>query len=145
MFLVLRLSYELELTSGGIDIGGTSTVRFAEESLKFECSYPRVVAVEAVKYNVTSFSTQSIKNHGFLNYEMHVDVGEVGDITTVTISPQHSLESTIFAKLIECKITEETGDRTIYPIHSFNGEKFGFQRERKTKTGCLIDQNYQLK
>ena len=133
LFLVLRLSYELELTSGGIDIGGTYTVRFAEESLKFECSYPRVVAVEAVKYNVTSFSTQPIKNHGFLNYEMNVDVGEVGDITTVTISPQHSLGSTIFAKLIECKITEETGDRAIYPIHSFYDEKFGFQRERMTK------------
>ena len=145
MFLVLRLSYELELTSGGIDIGGTSTIRFAEESLKFECSYPRVVAVEVVKYNVTSFSTQSIENHGFLNYEMNVDVGEVGDITTVTISPQHSLGSKIFAKLIECKITDETGVRTIYPIHSFYNDEFCFQIEIMNKTGCWIEQNDQLK
>ena len=122
-YSVVRLSYELELTSGGINIGGTTSVRFAEESLKFECSYPRLVAVEAIKFNVTSFSTQTIQNHGFLNYEMNVDVGEVGDFTTVTISPGHSLGNKIFAKLIECKITEEQGNRTIYPIHSFNGEK----------------------
>ena len=123
---MLRLSYELELTSGGIDMG-TTTVRFAEESLKFECSYPRLVAVEAIKFNVTSFSTQTIQNHGFLNYEMNVDVGDDGDITMVTISPQHSLGNKIFAQLIECKITEETGDRIIYPIHSFYNGKLGFQ------------------
>ena len=83
----------------------------------------RFLIYENYEDYVTSFSTQTIQNHGFLNYEMNVDVGEVEDFTTVTISPGHSLGNKIFAKLIECKITEEQGNRTIYPIHSFNGEK----------------------
>ena len=136
----MRLSYELELTSGGIDMG-TSSIRFAEESIKFECSYPRFISVEAVQYNVTSFPQQTIKNHGFLNYEMSVEPGEVGDMTTVTIIPRHSLGDKMFAKLIECKITEETSDRAIYPIHSLYNDKFGFQIESwaKLRNGFEID------
>ena len=41
----MRLSYELETNNGGLDIGDTA-IKFAEESLKFECSYPRVIDVK---------------------------------------------------------------------------------------------------
>ena len=41
----MRLSYELELDTGGLELGDTA-IKFAEESLKFECSYPRVIDVK---------------------------------------------------------------------------------------------------
>ena len=93
----MRLSYELELNEAP-DVGDAA-ISFAEETIRFECSYPRVVDVEAVDFNVTSnLPTEPIQHHGFMTYEMVADVGEVGDMTTVTITPKHAFADRIFAK-----------------------------------------------
>ena len=65
---------------------------FSDHSIDFVCKYPRSVQVdEDFAVIGTNEQTDSVEATGFIPYEMNVEVGEIGETSTVTITPKHSI------------------------------------------------------
>ena len=66
---------------------------FSDHSIDFVCKYPRSVQVDEVDFTVigTNEQTDTVEATGFMPYEMNVEVGEIGEMSTVWITPKHSI------------------------------------------------------
>ena len=112
------LSYQLDVESPGIDLGDYNQVVFNEASLNFECKYSRTVEANvSVSTAETGIEDWTAYGQGQISYDLSVEMGNLGGMTKVIISPNHAL-SNVGAKLLECKIT--SGDFVVWPIHSFD-------------------------
>ena len=67
--------------------------------------------------------TENTLGQGEILFDMSIDMGSLGGMTKVVISPNHSLHN-VTAKMVECKIAVD--DFEVWPIHSFVQVK-GFQ------------------
>ena len=73
----------------------TYFVRFAEDSIKFQCQYSRDVNVNQEFDVETNFQAQPVTGQGAFGYNMEVNAGELGGMTTVTISPNHGFTNIV--------------------------------------------------
>ena len=70
--------------------------RFAEAEVQFECRYPRQIDIAEHQFDVsTNFQPQPIINTGDLSYDLTVNVADVGDMSTITITPNHSIAGVV--------------------------------------------------
>ena len=65
---------------------------FSDHSIDFVCKYPRSVQVDE-NFAVIGTNEQSdtVEATGFIPYEMNVEVGDIGEMNTVTITPKHEI------------------------------------------------------
>ena len=114
----MALSYQLDVESPEIDLGDYNQVVFNEASLNFECKYSRTVRANiSVSTAETGIEDWTAYGQGQISYDLSVEMGNLGGMTKVIISPNHAL-SNVGARLLECKIT--SGDFVVWPIHSFD-------------------------
>ena len=62
-------------------------VIFADESVRFECSYKRTIDVNSSFE--TSLTTKPLSGTGTLGYRMTINAGTLGGVTTVSVTPNH--------------------------------------------------------
>ena len=111
------LSYTLVVESPDFDLGDNNQVVFNEAFLNFECKYSRTVQANvSVSTAVTGIEDSTAVGQGQISYDLSVEMGSLGGMTKVIISPNHAL-SNVGARLLDCKIT--SGDFVVWPIHSF--------------------------
>ena len=68
-------------------------IRFAEDSIEFQCRYARTVSAESV-VSVSDFE-QPLAGVGSLDYSMDVQAGSLGGTTNVNISANHNFDTVI--------------------------------------------------
>ena len=114
----MALSYQLEVESPDFDLGDNNQVVFNEQFLNFECKYSRTVEANiSVSTAETGIEDSTAFGQGKISYDLSVEMGNLGGMTKVIISPKHSLPN-VGARLLECKIT--SGDFVVWPIHAFD-------------------------
>ena len=73
-----------------------SIFQFADESITFNCIYPRSVEISDFEFGVDPiFQPNTTDKFGSLKYELEVNVGAVGEMSTMVISPKHDLGNII--------------------------------------------------
>ena len=117
-FLEMALSYQLEVESPDFDLGDNNQVVFNEQFLNFECKYSRTVEANfSASVAETEMEDSTAFGQGQISYDLSVEMGNLGGMTKVIISPKHSLPN-VGARLLECKIS--SGDFVVWPIHAFD-------------------------
>merc|ERR1711937_490761 len=86
----LMLTYTISPSTDGYSIGGGEFIRFSEESIRFQCSYPRNIDTEEHDFTVqTDFQPQPIHNTGTLSYSLDVTEAVVGQEAEMRITAEH--------------------------------------------------------
>ena len=134
----MSLNYALEVQSPMVDLESDQQMIFNHGSLNFECRYPRTIEA-GVSASFEPGNGNAI-GHGEISYDMSVEMGNLGGMTKVTITPIHNLPN-VTAQIIECQIT--SGDFEVWPIHSFYqgrvSKKFrGFQLGKSAVRNSLL-------
>ena len=131
----MTLSYRLEVESPEVDFGNSNVMVFNEQFLNFECKYSRTVEANfSASVAETEIEDSTAFGQGQISYDLSVEMGNLGGMTKVIISPNHALPN-VGAKLLECKIS--SGDSVVWPIHSF-GEVWvkSFPRSELSLLNC---------
>jgi hypothetical protein len=123
----LALTYTMELLSDSVALNADQTMVFnSGGSLSFQCTYGRIVSASSSITVVNPDDGTAATGEGELSYEMTVNMGELGGVTNVSITPNHSLN--VYPRLTNCKI--ESGDFEVYPVHSFQDGVTCFDQTR---------------
>ena len=80
------LSYSIEPSSNN------SIFQFADKSITFKCTYPRSIEISDFEFDVDSIlQPNTTEMLGSLTYQLEVNPGNVGEMSTIIISPKHDL------------------------------------------------------
>ena len=69
-------------------------LRFAEDSIQFQCQYPRIVNT-GTQMTVTSSAPQSTIGVGEFSYTMDAQGGPIGGNTIVSINANHNFDGIV--------------------------------------------------
>ena len=84
------LSYSVEPTSNN------SIFQFADNSISFKCTYPRSIEISDFEFDVDPISRPNTTEMiGSLTYQLDVNTGDVGELSTIIISPKHDLDNIV--------------------------------------------------
>ena len=84
------MSYTVEPSSSNPNI------QFADKSITFKCTYPRSVEISDFEFDVDPITQLNTTDKlGSLNYDLKMNVGDVGHMSTMVISPQHNLTNIV--------------------------------------------------
>ena len=89
IILVLTLSYTVIPSPN--DLG----FRFADESIEFQCTYDRQIDIAEFQITFDSDTGEPIKKHSSLGYEVDVNVGGIGEMSKIIITPDHDVNGVI--------------------------------------------------
>ena len=66
--------------------------QFADESITFKCSYPRAIEISDFEFDVNTIPKLNTTDKlGSLEYDIEINVAEVGEMSKLIISPKHDL------------------------------------------------------
>ena len=89
IILVLTLSYTVIPSPN--DLG----FRFADESIEFQCTYDRQIDIDKFEITFDSDTGEPIKKHSSLGYKVDVNVGGIGEMSKIIITPDHDVNGVI--------------------------------------------------
>ena len=85
----LTLSYTIQPTVHPI-------FQFAESSITFKCSYPRSIEISDYDFDVNPvLQLNTTDKLGSLEYNLDVNVAEVGFMSSLIISPKHDISNIV--------------------------------------------------
>ena len=87
--LVLTLGYTVTPTAN--DLG----FRFADESIEFQCTYDRQIDIAEFQITFDSETPEPLRKHSSLGYGIEVDVGGIGEMSKMIITPDHDVNGVI--------------------------------------------------
>ena len=66
--------------------------QFADESITFKCIYPRTIEISDYEFDVNTIPKLNTTDKlGSLEYDIEINVAEVGEMSKLIISPKHDL------------------------------------------------------
>ena len=86
------MSYSIEPSSNN------SIFQFADKSITFKCTYPRSIEISDFEFDIDSIlQPNTTEKLGSLSatYQLEVNAGNVGEMSTITISPNHDLDNIV--------------------------------------------------
>ena len=70
--------------------------QFAQSSITFKCSYPRSIEISDYDFDVNPVLQQNTTEKlGSLDYNLDVNVAEVGYMSSLIISPKHDISNIV--------------------------------------------------
>ena len=87
--LVLTLSYTVSPSPNNLGF------RFADESIEFQCTYDRQIDIAEFQITFDSETGEPIKKHSSLGYKVDVNVGGIGEMSKIIITPDHDVNGVI--------------------------------------------------
>ena len=112
----MSLSYALDVNSPEVDLGDGQQMVLNQEALNFECRYSRTVRASVNASMTDTSESGNAFGQGEISFDMSIEMGDLGGMTKVVISPNHALHN-VTARLLECKVTVD--DFEVWPIHTF--------------------------
>jgi len=112
----IKLSYTARNTGKSLNIDNYRVI-FADESVRFECSYKRSIDINS-SFDI-ALTTTPLTGTGNLGYKMEVKPGVLGERTSVSVTPNH-IYTQIYPRVVECKVVNEKGQNPVYLIHSMD-------------------------
>ena len=71
-------------------------IQFADESITFKCTYPRSIEISDFEFDVDPIQQLNTTDMlGSLSYDLQVNVGAVGERSTLIISTKHGLTNLV--------------------------------------------------
>jgi len=112
------LSYTILTESPTFQSNANNGISFADESVQFQCRYPRTVN-SGSQMTLAPPPPQPVFGVGEFIYSMDIQVGPHGGETIVNINANHNIEG-IVPRITKCRIHMD--EQEIYAAHSFSGD-----------------------